>query len=167
MLPPIIIDIEASGFGKLGYPIEIGFINEQAQTWCTLIKPEINWIYWDTAAENIHQIPREHLHKHGRHTLHIAEELNTHLFKKIVYSDSWAHDFVWMSQLFESANSTPKFKLADLREVLTAHQEAVWHSTKDQVISELAATRHRASIDAKVIQLTWLRTLAVTSNSLN
>ncbi len=158
MQPPIIIDIEASGFGKSGYPIEIGFICDKAQTWCALIKPQLDWQYWDKNAEHIHHISREILEVHGKPAREIAQILNVKLRGKTVYSDGWAHDFVWMAQLFDSAQLVPTFKLEDLRKTLNIHQEAYWHEIKNQVITDLKAQRHRASIDAKVLQMTWLKT---------
>ena len=40
ILPPNIIDIEASGFAVQGYPIEIGIALASGGTYCTLIRPE-------------------------------------------------------------------------------------------------------------------------------
>lgn len=154
---PIIIDIEASGFGVDGYPIEIGFIDENAETWCSLIKPENHWHHWDVSAEKVHKIPRSILVSRGRSVREIAMTLNEMLKNKTVYSDGWAHDYVWMAKLFESANITPRFKLEDLRMVLDDHQESNWHATKDAIIDESNITRHRASSDAKVLQDTWLK----------
>ena len=35
-----VIDIEASGFfGRLGYPIEVGFVRDDGQAWCSLVQP--------------------------------------------------------------------------------------------------------------------------------
>jgi hypothetical protein len=158
MSPPVILDIEASGFGKNSYPIEVGFIDESSETWCALIKPEEDWNHWDTSAENKHFIRREILFDHGKPARLIAQHLNDKLGNKTVYSDGWMHDFIWISRLFDSANTTPRFKLDDLRNVLTPKQEANWHTTKNQIQEELKMNRHRASDDAKVLQLTWLRT---------
>jgi hypothetical protein len=49
--------------------------------------------------------------------------------------------------------------LEDLRLVLTPEQESRWHVTKSAVQEELHAARHRASIDALVLQMTWLRSI--------
>ncbi len=158
MTPPIILDIEASGFGKNSYPIEVGFINESLNTWCALIKPEADWYHWDSSAESMHYITRESLLNHGKPAQLVAQALNDQLRNKTVYSDGWMHDFIWISLLFDSANTAPHFKLEDLRNVLTPKQEATWHDTKNLVQQELKIKRHRASVDAKVLQLTWQRT---------
>jgi hypothetical protein len=158
MNPPIILDIEASGFGKNSYPIEVGFIDESLNTWCALIKPEEDWQHWDFEAENMHDISRDCLLKHGKSAKLVAEALNQKLQNKTVYSDGWMHDFTWISLLFDSAKIQQRFKLEDLRHVLTPKQEAIWHTTKKLVQQELNTKRHRASVDAKVLQLTWQRT---------
>jgi len=158
MNPPIIIDIEASGFGKNSYPIEIGFISEQGETWCSLIKPEADWQHWEASAEQTHHISREVLFEYGLNASKVAQQLNDRLQGMVVYTDGWIHDFIWLARLFDSADMAPHFKLEDLRHVLTSEQEVQWESTKCQVLAEMAVSRHRASIDAKVIQMTWLRT---------
>jgi len=53
---------------------------------------------------------------------------------------------------------SPSFKLEDLLMKLNEHQQAHWHEIKQQVIAEMGAIRHRASTDARVLQMTWLRT---------
>lgn len=158
MALPIIIDIEASGFGHQSYPIEIGFITEDKQTWCALIRPEADWDYWDKDAESVHHISRSVLEQHGKPAKQIAAHLNQLLANKTVYSDGWAHDYVWLHQLYESVNQKPSFKLEDLRYVLDERQLLHWHQTKQAVISEMNAVRHRASSDAKIIQQTWQKT---------
>lgn len=158
MNPPIIVDIEASGFGKNSYPIEVGFIDESLNTWCALIKPEEDWHHWDSEAEGMHFISRDCLLKHGKSAKLVAQTLNDQLQHKTVYSDGWMHDFTWISLLFDSAKIPQRFKLEDLRNVLTPNQEAAWHATKNLIQQELKIQRHRASVDAKVLQLTWQRT---------
>lgn len=158
MNPPIILDIEASGFGKNSYPIEVGFIDESLNTWCALIKPEEDWEHWDLDAEKMHFLSRDSLIKHGKSAEVVAQSLNAQLLNKTVYSDGWMHDFTWISLLFDSAKMRQRFKLEDLRNVLTPKQEAMWHTTKNLVEQELNIKRHRASVDAKVLQLTWQRT---------
>src|SRR3990167_8850773 len=37
--PPAFLDIEASGFGRDGYPIEIGFVLSDGEAWRTLVRP--------------------------------------------------------------------------------------------------------------------------------
>ena len=50
---PTVLDIEASGFGRGSYPIEIGYCLPNGDTFCTLIKPEPEWQHWDAEAEKL------------------------------------------------------------------------------------------------------------------
>jgi len=158
MQVPTIIDFEASGFGKGSYPIEVGFVMEAGQSWCSLIRPERDWQHWDPAAEHVHHISREILLQHGKSCAFVAQKLNDLLHGCRVYSDGWMFDYVWLSRMFDAAEITPSFQLEDLRCVLSAEQQSLWHVTKSAVEIELHGARHRASTDARVLQLTWLRT---------
>ena len=155
---PIIIDFEASGFGQGSYPIEVGFSGRHGEGWCSLIRPEDNWTHWDQDAAKIHGIPREVLVERGNTALFVAEQLNFFLGGRVVYTDGWAQDYVWMARLFDAAQIIPKFKLIDLFDIIEEPQLTQWHATKDQITKELCVARHRASSDARVLQLTWLRT---------
>jgi len=158
MIPPIIIDIEASGFGKGSYPIEVGYISRHGHPWCSLIMPSKDWTHWDSAAEKLHHISRDILLKNGKDPVEIASHLNDIFHNQTVYSDGWLHDFTWMSQLFNLAEITPLFKLEDLRNILSPFQESIWHQTKQSILDDLQMRRHRASADAQVLQLTWIKT---------
>jgi hypothetical protein len=157
-IPPILIEIEASDFGKESYPIEIGYVDNRGQPWCSLITPCDDWTHWNPVAENLHHISREILLAHGKSIDVIVAHLNKAFLNKTVYSDSWLQDFTWLSQLFEVASIPPHFKLEDLRAKLTPYQESIWHETKQSILNEFQVRRHRASADAKVLQLTWLKT---------
>jgi len=158
MQTPTIIDFEASGFGKSSYPIEVGFVTETGDGWCSLIKPEFEWQHWDHDAEMVHHISREVLLQYGKTCGFVADQLNDSLHDRIVYSDGWMYDYIWMARLFDAADKVPRFQLEDLRRVLTIEQQNQWHATKSAIQEELHAARHRASTDAKILQLTWLRT---------
>lgn len=158
MVPPIIIEIEASGFGKGSYPIEVGYVSRHGHPWCSLIMPSDDWLHWDEAAESLHKISRNILLEHGKDARVVAGHLNDVFHRQTVYTDGWLQDFTWVSLLFELADMTPCFKLKDLSTILTTYQKSVWHATKQSILSELQLRRHRASADAQVLQLTWLKT---------
>ncbi|MBI3283332.1 MAG: hypothetical protein HYZ65_00565 [Burkholderiales bacterium] len=162
MTVPIVIEFEASGFGKGSYPIEVGFSQRHGEGWCTLIRPEQDWQQWDSQTAALHHIPREVLIERGKSPVHVAEHLNSTLNGHTVYTDGWTHDYVWMAQLYDVAEKVPSFKLADLREIISPEQERLWFATKVKILEDLSVTRHRASSDARVLQLTWLRTYDAT-----
>jgi hypothetical protein len=156
-IPRPFIDIEASGFGARSYPIEVGIILADGSTYCTLILPESDWTHWEPSAEAVHGITREILAAHGKPAGAVAHELNTRLAGMTVYTDSWYHDFNWISRLFDAAESAPRFRLEDLRALLPAETLAYWDATKHDVTAELKLARHRASNDARILQTTLQR----------
>jgi len=154
---PAVLDIEASGFGRDSYPVEVGFVLPDGQTYCTLIRPAPEWTHWDPAAEKIHRIPLATVIQHGRDVTEVATQLNTRLQGMTIYCDGWAHDYVWLKVLFEAAGLTPSFKLENLRTLLTEQEAAFWGVVKQQVATEMRLPRHRASSDAKILQHTLMR----------
>ena len=152
---PTIIDVEASKFGRGGFPVEIGFIRSDGFTFCRLIKPQQSWSNWDDEVEKIHGISREDLESHGEDVRDVARALNEHLAGSLVYSDAWGQDFSWLSNLFEEAEIIMAFKLESLGAMLTDAQKKIWHDTRKRVEEMLGLERHRASADARVIQITY------------
>lgn len=158
MLHPLIIDIEASGFGRGSYPIEVGFALPNGETHCAIIRPDKDWVSWDKEAEKLHGISRDALQEHGNSTIEVARLLNDRLAGKLVYSDAWGNDSSWLALLFESAGLMQRFKMESLRSLMTEEQLAYWHETKEQVTSECGFRRHRASHDALILQQTFYMT---------
>ena len=83
----------------------------------------------------------------------------------IAYSDSWGYDNTWLSLLFHHAGMLPAFRLEALRILLSERQQALWSDTKEAVIRELGLHRHRAGDDARLLQLTYQRTLDLTGSA--
>lgn len=154
--PPAILDIEASGFGLGSYPIEVGVILSDGRSWCSLVKPESGWEHWDPNAAAVHHITREQLAQHGRSVHEVAVALNDRLRGLVVYSDAWAHDYTWLNKLYDAAGMVPNFRLENLRALLTDAQADRWHAMKLTVAERAALTRHRASSDARLLQLTLI-----------
>ena len=154
---PCVIDIEASGFGRGSYPIEVGFVMPDGSAFCMLIRPEREWTHWDGAAERIHGISRTLLENHGRSVAEVARELNRRLAGRDVYCDNWAHDYAWLARLFEAAQLAPQFRLHHLRELLSEAAAAHFDDARDVVRRNLHLRRHRASGDARVLQLSVVR----------
>lgn len=154
---PAVLDVEASGFGRNSYPIEVGFVLPDGHAFCTLIRPESHWTHWDAQAEATHHIPRQLILQRGRPVHEVAQAINRQLAGCTVYSDGWAHDYTWLGALFDAADLTPAFKLENLRALLDEDQADRWHAVKAQISSERGAQRHRASADARLLQLTVLR----------
>ena len=152
-----ILDIEASGFGRNSYPIEVGYVLADGTSFCTLIRPEPNWTHWDEQAEQTHHISRTIAEQHGQDVTSVAKQLNFKLAGKTLYSDGWANDYSWLGKLFDAANLSPHFKLDNLRALLSEREAERWHAVKHEVAQEVQIDRHRASADAKLLQLTLAR----------
>lgn len=156
-IAPAILDMEASGFGKNSYPIEVGYVLPDGQAFCTLIRPASGWTHWDASAEALHGISRERMIERGRTVGEVATHLNEHLAGLTVYSDGWANDYSWLAALFDAADQQPAFRLDNLRALLHEDEAARWHDTKESVMREMHLQRHRASSDARLLQLTIMR----------
>jgi hypothetical protein len=154
---PAVLDIEASGFGRDSYPIEVGYVLGGGQSYCSLIRPMADWTHWDPEAERVHRIPQATLQTHGRAPAEIARHMNEELHGQTLYCDGWAHDYPWLAALYDAADLTPSFKLENLRVLLSEREAAYWDVLKRQVAHEMRAQRHRASSDAKLLQRTLMR----------
>jgi hypothetical protein len=150
---PCVIDIEASGFGRGSYPIEVGYVLPNGSTFCTLVRPAAHWTHWDGDAERLHGLSRALLEQHGKSPAEVAGLLNEQLRGCTIYCDSWAHDYAWLAILFEEAGLTPTFKLRHLRELMDESDAAHWDGACSDARETLQITRHRASSDARVLQL--------------
>ena len=157
---PIIIDVEASGFGSQSYPIEIGLALDDASRFCSLITPPPDWTYWDQQAQQVHQIDRDSLFTCGRSPREVAGELNRQLRGKTVYTDGWVVDKPWIIRLFHQAGLDMEFFVSSLEMILTEFQMECWELVKQEVLQESQLQRHRASHDAWLVQETWSRTRA-------
>jgi hypothetical protein len=155
---PAILDIEASGFGRHSYPIEVGYVLPDGSSYCSLIRPAPGWTHWDPAAEQVHHIHRDMLQLHGRSVAEVARQLNEQLHGCTVFCDGWAHDYPWLAALYEEAEMVPSFKLDSLRGLLTEHELREWETTRRVVGLEMQGNpRHRASADARLLQTTLVR----------
>ncbi|MBW8191796.1 hypothetical protein K0504_12185 [Neiella marina] len=147
-----VIDIEASGFGRGSYPIEIGVCRNDGQCRCFLIKPMPDWTHWTEDAEQTHGISRQLLAEKGRPVADVTRELNDFLQGRTLYSDAWGQDQSWLMRLYDAADCWPSFKLETIRSLMTEQESSHYHASYQQAAAELNLKRHRASTDAKVIQ---------------
>lgn len=155
---PLIVDVEASGFGGASYPIEIGVALDEGHKYCTLVEPAAEWTWWDAEAERIHRISRDILATYGRPAREVAETLNELLANRTVYTDGWVVDKPWLTTLFHAAGREMQFRVSPLEMILSESQMERWHAEKQDVLSAMDLSRHRASHDAWVIQETYRRT---------
>jgi hypothetical protein len=158
MKRPIVIDVEASGFGRGSYPIEVGVALASKQTHCILVRPAQDWQHWDDGAEALHGITRDALSQYGHEPERVAAQLNEWLTGETVYSDAWGNDSSWISLLFDAVGISQQFKLESLRTLLSEQQVENWHEAKDRIYQKYSFERHRASNDALILQETFCQT---------
>ena len=156
-LAPTVIDIEASGFGRGSYPIEIGFVLPDGRGDCMLIRPEASWRHWDPSAEALHHISRDLLARHGQAVADVVDRLEAQLRGRTVYTDGWGHDYTWLATLYDAAGRRPGFRLDSLQKLVTQDGLDHWDATRAAVVRESSTERHRASADARVLQSTVMR----------
>jgi hypothetical protein len=149
---PTVLDVEASGFGRSSYPIEVGYVRADGQAYCTLIRPLPQWTHWDPAAELLHGISRQSIEQHGRDAREVARRLNLDLHGLTVYCDGWGNDYSWLHALYEATDQLPAFRIEHVQCLLDAAQTTRWNDAKRAAASELGIQRHRASADARAVQ---------------
>lgn len=154
---PTILDVEASGFGRGSYPIEIGFATPDFETRNFLVRPVPEWQHWSEQAEAVHGIDRWVLHRHGRPVEEVADALNEALGGRTVYCDAWGFDVAWIARLYAAAERLQRFRIETIFMLLDEAQYEAWNDTCDAVSAELDLARHRASSDARIQQLAYLR----------
>ncbi len=155
-VPPI-IDIEASGFGRGSYPIEIGYALQDREIHSYLIRPQVDWTHWSAQAEDVHKIPRPVLLKEGLSVRELAMRLNNELHGMTLYSDAWSHDTSWAALLFDAAELVQRFRIDSLSRLLTPDEIYSWTDVKQSVLEELQIEPHRAHNDVQALQETYLR----------
>ena len=153
---PIILDIEASGFGSGSYPIEVGVAMPDGSLHAWLIRPLKEWTHWQPSAEEVHGISRERLQQEGQGLQEVANELNELLAGKTVFSDGWGVDRSWLAKLFYEAGVIQAFKLDSIYSLLGEEQLERWQKTRENVLKETGMVPHRAGTDALIIQKTYL-----------
>lgn len=152
---PAIIDLEASGFGRGSYPIEVGVALEDGTIHAMLIAPADGWDHWDESAEKIHGISRDYLQEHGKTVREVAIFLNDLCSGKILYSDAWSFDSSWLGRLFDEAEIVQRFRLDTITRLLDEEQLNRWSDVKDETGKQLGLDLHRAANDVKVLRETF------------
>lgn len=151
------MDFEASGFGSLSVPIEVGYCLTDQTKYCALIKPHHSWSHWDIKAEALHGISLELLNDVGREPKLVCEELNEKLSGKTLYSDAWVADKAWLNVLFNVTPYEPSFKLRAVENAQSECQHLIWDEVRQKMLAEHYFKRHRASADAQFIQQVYQR----------
>jgi hypothetical protein len=149
------LDIEASGIHPQSYPIEVGIMLENGDAYCSLIKPPAEWTYWSKEAEAIHGISLKDLHEYGKQPVEVAGQLNNLLQQSTVYSDCWTLDNPWLIKLFQQASIEQTFKLTDVMYSMNENEYGKLSAVKQLISKEFNLERHRATNDARILQMAY------------
>ena len=162
---PAIIDLEASGFGRGSYPIEVAVALSDGTVISELIKPAENWVHWSEEAEAIHGLSREYLMDNGKTPREVAMQLNETLRGLVLFSDAWSFDSSWIGRLYDEADLVQRFRIDTLNRLLNEDELARWSSTKDAVVAKMALPIHRAGNDVQILRATFLDVKGVTEGA--
>jgi len=154
---PITLDVEASGFGRGSYPIEIGLAFPDGSVEAFLIHPAPDWWHWDEGAQRVHGITREDLLVAGRNVVEVGALLNARLAGNRVYSDAWSFDSSWVARLFDAAGFPQHFRIDTIRSLLDEPALRYWAQAQREVFEEFGPQVHRAGPDARLLQRRVLR----------
>lgn len=152
---PIIIDVEASGFGRGSYPIEVGIALPNGDLHAWLLKPLPEWTHWQDSAEGVHGISRDRLERDGLAPRVVAKTLNNLLQGKTIYTDGWGVDRPWLALLFHEVGLHQLFRLESIYSLLTQEQMERWTATRERVVASHDLVPHRAGSDALIVQTTY------------
>lgn len=154
---PMVLDIEASGFGVGSYPIEIGVAMPDGQVYQWLIKPAPDWTHWRPEAEAVHGISRAQLDAEGLPIREVATALNRLVAGNVVFSDGWGVDSSWLALLYHEAGFRQHFRLDSIYSLLNEVEIDFWTEFRHAVTAAHGNVRHRAGLDAEVCQKTYMK----------
>ncbi len=150
----VVIDIEASGFD--GFPIEVGWCDQDGNSESYLIRPAWNWTDWDIRAERMHGISREHLADRGEPYEAVARlvaELLARCRREdvIIASDNPDYDREWLIKLLQRADIQDQVSLANIQQLYAIALEPMFAVLPKDCDQELEANYLRARIRGDAI----------------
>lgn len=152
-----VIDLEASGLASESYPVEVGIVLGNGQSFEALIKPLPHWRHWDDEAESIHGISREQLESEGQDVHSVCQQINQLCAGKTLYSDCWVHDARWLNLLFTEAGIPMEFQCSPMEVFLDGEEVMNWLHYKNEFCRTSNIEPHRALNDAIIIAETLER----------
>lgn len=152
------LDVEASGLGSGSYPIELGWAIPWSASGGVLIRPALDWTYWNPASERLfHRISRQHLEQHDVPPAQALAQIIKAVQGHQVYSADPDFDVHWLGLLARAAWETTPFEIGDAQKLFRA-AAAQRHRNLDAITIEAERRRphiHRAQADAEQLALIW------------
>jgi hypothetical protein len=150
----VVIDIEASRFD--GFPIEVGWCDQDGNSESHLIRPAWNWTDWDIRAERVHGISREQLADRGE-PYEAAAKLVADMLARcrregvIVASDNPDYDREWLAKLLRRADIKDHVLLANNPELFVIAVAPIFAALPRDCHQGFNADRERAQIRGDAI----------------
>lgn len=121
LVAPFFVDVEASGLGPSGFPVEVGWASPEwhmdgtcsIRLRSVLVKPTAEWLAgpgaWDPNAEWMHGLSREDLLRDGLEPATLCDLLDTEFSGRRVHTDTGGGgmDDLWIALLYEAAGREP------------------------------------------------------------
>jgi hypothetical protein len=145
----VVIDIEASGFD--GFPIEVGWCDQDCNSESHLIRPAWNWSDWDIRAEREHGISRELLTADGEPHEAVAELVADMLARCrregiVVASDNPEYDREWLLKLLRRADIQDDVLVANILELYAVAAEPLFGTLPEERHPGFEAAHQRARL---------------------
>ncbi len=156
----VCIDLEASGLGPGGFPIEVATaLVEGGEVHSWLVQPAPLWLErgtWDDDAEAIHGLSLALLQAEGLAPAAIVDEISGVLWGAVVLSDNVRHDTAWLRAIYSAAGSiNPPCQIQPFQpfalELAARHGPAPERRVADAEALAWSSVpeRHRAAPDAQ------------------
>lgn len=111
----LFVDLEASSLLPGGFPIEVGWCDEEGRGEAHLIRPAPNWTEWSPESEAIHGLPLERLHAEGRPVEEVAARVVGALLAPDVtcFASARRWDGRWLDEILAEAGRPERVPLLD------------------------------------------------------
>jgi hypothetical protein len=152
---PPILDFEASSLSDYSYPISAGLV-ARGHVYYWLIKPDQNWIDWDTQSQALHGLSRFFIEKNGIPSHQVFDELSQILAnEKYVYSDNPDCETLWLSRLGKL-----DAEIKDVKTLLAPPYHEAFKPQLKNTFKQYELIQHRADHDALALAIALHKCIA-------
>lgn len=152
----IILDFEASGIMKGGYPIEIAWIRDSGIAISSLIKPSDNWLLdkklWSERSQNVHGINKATLINEGLDIKSVIDLIVNDIKEhETIYSDNPSFEQEWLDRLFNEAGIPHNYIVRDFNVMLNNISDPYSMEEAYCQARKISPPTHRAQKDVEYL----------------
>lgn len=153
----LFLDIEASGLSSASFPIEIGWVlDEAAEPESFLVRPHATWDFgrgWSAQSAAIHGITPALLEAKGLSVDEACTRLDEATHGRLVVSDAPRHDDWWLGRLYAAAGRQKTWAVGDVERLYGGLAQEAGLDPAEAArlltrIEQIYPHPHRASPDA-------------------